>query len=170
MPDQPPQPALLRAIDGAGRACAAVAAAGLGCLVLTVAADVAGRTLLGRPLTGALEMTAHWWMPVLTLLAMAMAERQGEHIRVTLLIDTLPDRMRAAAEAAFALVAAALLVLVARHALAEAMQGAAIGRSTPSNPPVAIWPFAFVAVAGLLMLALQNVATAWRRLAGLPDR
>lgn len=152
----------LRLIDRLSDLFALLAAVALVLLVITVSVDVVGRSFFHRPLPGALEITAHWWMPMLTLLAMGFAELAGEQIRVTLLLDALPARMRHAVEGAFALVSAALLVLLAWYTLQEALHGAALGRTTASRPPVAIWPFAFVAVGGLAMLALQCLASCWR--------
>ncbi len=152
----------LRLIDRLSALFAILAAGALVLLVCTVTIDVAGRSLFHRPLPGALEITAHWWMPMLTLLAMGFAERAGEQIRVTLLLDALPARLRHGVEGAFALASAALLALLAWYTLQEALHGAALGRTTASRPPVAIWPFAFVAVGGLVMLALQCLASAWR--------
>lgn len=159
---EPYSPWPIRMIDRLSAFFLLLAGLAMGFLVATVAVDVIGRTLFNRPQPGALEMTAQWWMPMLTLLALGHAERKGEQIRVTMLLDSLTPRMRNAAEAVFALLAAALLVLLAWYSLQEALHGAQLRRTTASQPPVAIWPFAFVAVAGLTMLALQYLASAWR--------
>ncbi len=159
---------VLRVIDRLSDALAWVAAVGLILLAANVFADVIGRAFLNQPVRGTLEMTAHWWMPILTLLAFAFTERRQEHIKVTLLLDTLPPRMRRMVEGSFGLIAIALLVVLAWYALTQATESAGYGETTASTPPVVIWPFKFVAVAGIAMLALQSLATTIRHFANLP--
>jgi TRAP-type C4-dicarboxylate transport system permease small subunit len=160
-------PAVIRVIDRSSKVLAFGAAAGVVLLALNVCVDVVGRTLFHTPLTGTLEMTAYWWMPTLTLLAFAFTELQQEHIKVTILLDVLPLRMRQIVEGCFSIIATALLLALAYYTLREALDSAALQRTTPSKPPVAIWPFMFVAVAGTGMLTLQTAANAYRYFAGL---
>ncbi|MBF9033754.1 TRAP transporter small permease subunit [Rhodobacterales bacterium HKCCE2091] len=168
---EPRAPAAIRAIDGLSRGLAAVAALALVILAGNVAVDVVGRWLFHHPVRGTLEMTANWWMPTLVLLAFAFTERSQEHIKVTILLDALPPRMRQVVEGAFSLLAAGLLALLAYHTLMDALDSAAYGETTASSPPVAIWPFKFVSVLGVAALTLQMLASAVRFFAGqLPLR
>ncbi|MCB1464099.1 MAG: TRAP transporter small permease [Nitratireductor sp.] len=139
-----------------------LAACALVLLALNVFIDVLGRAFLKTPLPGTLEMTAQWWMPTLTLLAFAYTEKRQEHIKVTILLDALPLAMRRTIEGCFGLIAIALLIGLAWYAFDEAMDSFRYGETTSSLPPVAIWPFKFVAVAGVVALAMQSAATAWR--------
>ena len=159
-------PALLRAIDRLALGLALLAAVALVLLALNVFVDVLGRAFLKQPFPGMLEMTAQWWMPTLTLLAFAYTEKRQEHIKVTILLDALPPRMRQLVEGCFGLIATALLVALAWYALAEALESFGYGETTSSRPPVAIWPFKFVAVLGVGALALQSAATSWRYFTG----
>lgn len=159
-------PAIIRVIDRLSKVFAVAAAVGLVMLAANVLVDVAGRTLFHSPFAGTLEMTAYWWMPTLTLLAFAFTEQQQEHIKVTILLDALPLRLRQIVEGVFGLIATALLIALTYYTLREALGAAAIQKTTPSKPPVAIWPFVFVAVAGIGMLALQTAASTYRHFAG----
>lgn len=159
--------AVLRLIDRMSALLAIGAAAALLILAATVIVDVAGRSFFNRPLTGALEMTAYWWMPMLVLLAFAYTECRQEHIKVTILLDTLPPRMRRVVEGCFGVVATGLLIALAWHAWGEALDSAAVGQTTASSPPVAVWPFKFLAPLGVGMLALQVAATTVRHFLGL---
>lgn len=161
---------VLRGIDLVSGALAVLAAAALVALAANVVADVIGRAFFNTPVTGTLEMTSYWWMPMLVLLAFAWTEREQEHIRVTILLDALPGRMRRIVEGCFGGLAAALLAVLAWHSLNEALDSAAVGQTTASSPPTAIWPFKFAAPLGAGALALQAAATAARRFAGLPRR
>ena len=160
-------PVIIRFVDGLSTLFAFGAAIAVVLLAVSVFFDVIGRTIFHAPLTGTLEMTAYWWMPMLTLLAFAFTERQQEHIKVTILLDALPLRMRQIVEGSFSILATGLLVALTWYTLVDAMHSARIGETTPGTPPVAIWPFKFVAVAGAGMLSLQFAATSFRYFAGL---
>ena len=164
-------PLVIRAIDRLSGAVAYLAAAAIVFLVISVFIDVIGRKFFNTPFTGTLEMTANWWMPTLTLLAFAFTEQMQEHIKVTILLDALPLRMRQLIEGWFSLVAMLLMIALAWFALQDALKSAAYGQTTASTPPIVIWPFKFVAVAGVTLLALQFAATSYKYFAGvLPHR
>lgn len=164
------EPLALRVVDGLGYVLAIVAAVALVLLAANVLVDVIGRALFNTPLRGTLEMTTQWWMPILTLLAFAYTERRQEHIKVTILLDTLPPRLRQVIEGTFGLIATGLLVALCWHSLTEALESAGYKQATSSVPPVAIWPFKFVAVVGVGALALQSAVTAFRYFAGYLPR
>jgi TRAP-type C4-dicarboxylate transport system permease small subunit len=159
--------AALRIIDRLGDVFAYGAAAALVLLAVNIFVDVLGRAFFNTPLTGTLEMTAYWWMPMLTLLAFAFTERKQEHIKVTILLDALPLRMRQIVEGSFGILATVLLIALTYFTLVDALESAEIGQTTASAPPVHIWPFKFVAVAGVALLSLQVAATTIRYFAGL---
>ncbi|MDP3895720.1 MAG: TRAP transporter large permease subunit [Mesorhizobium sp.] len=158
-------PAAIRFIDRLSTLASFGAAAALILLIVNVCIDVVGRTLFHAPFPGTLEYTAYWWMPALTLLAFALTEKGQEHIKVTILLDALPLRMRQLVEGSFGTLAALLVAVLAYYTLVDALQSARLGQTTPSAPPVPIWPFKFVAVAGLALLTLQALATAYRHFA-----
>lgn len=171
-PNSVPPPRLdtviLKTIDRLSGFVAIFAALALVLLVANVFVDVLGRSMFRRPLSGTLEMTAYWWMPMITLLSLGYTERTQEHIKVTMLLDALPLRLRQIVEGSFALLAFGLLCVLAWYALQEALYASSIGKTTPSRPPVMIWPFTFAAVIGVGLLALQVAATSYRCFAGLP--
>ncbi|BCH35165.1 hypothetical protein MesoLjLc_70950 [Mesorhizobium sp. L-8-10] len=162
--------AAFRLIDRMSAILAAAAAAALVLLVVNIAIDVVGRTLFQAPLVATLEMTSYWWMPGLTLLAFAYTEVRQDHIKVTILLDALPPRMRQIVEGSFGVLTILLLAALAWYTLADALQSAHIGQTTPSTPPVAIWPFKFAAAAGIAMLCLQVAATTLRHFLGVLPR
>lgn len=136
-------------------------------LAVNVFADVVGRAFFKTPFQGTLEMTANWWMPTLTLLAFGITEARQEHIKVTILLDALPLRMRQIVEGSFGILAVGLLIALTYYTLQDALESAAYGQTTAGFPPIAIWPFKLVAVAGIAILALQAAASALRSFAGL---
>lgn len=160
-------PLVVRTIDRLTNAFAFFAAAGVVLLVLNVFVDVVGRKFFNSPAPGTIEHTAYWWMPMLALLAFAYTEQRQEHIKVTVLLDSLPLRMRQIIEGVFGILATVLLIAVAYYTWQDAMKSFGFMEVTSSSPPVAIWPFKFVAVAGMAMMALQSGATTFRYFAGL---
>ena len=164
-PDWRP-PLAIRAIDRLSNLFAVVAGLGVVLLVANIFADVVGRKFFNTPATGTIEHTAYWWMPMLALLAFAYTERRQEHIKVSILLDALPLRMRQITEGIFGLLATLLLIAVAYYTFQDAMKSYGYLEVTSSSPPVAIWPFKFLAIAGMALLALQSAATAFRYFAG----
>jgi len=159
-------PTLVRIVDRMTNVVAVLAAAGVVLLVLNIVVDVVGRLLLGKPFPGTIEYTSYWWMPTLALLAFAFTEKRQEHIKVTILLDALPLRMRQIVEGSFGLISTALIAALAFYAWEDAMKAYAFQEVTASSPPVPVWPFRFVAVIAMGMLALQSAATTWRYFAG----
>ncbi|MCR2793481.1 TRAP transporter small permease [Microbacterium sp. zg.Y625] len=164
-------PLAIRVVDRLSDIAGTGAAIALALLTLNVIVDVVARTLFGRPLAGTLELTTYWWMPGLVLLSFPYAERLQEHIKVTMVLEALPLPVRRIVEGTIAALVAALLAALAVFTLQDALASAALGQTTNSNPPIAVWPFKFVAVAGIALLALQSAATSFRFFSGrLPRR
>lgn len=159
-------PLAVRVIDRLSNLFAILAAAGVVLLVLNVVVDVAGRLLFNSPFPGTIEYTTYWWMPTLALLAFAFTEQRQEHIKVTILLEALPPRMRQIVEGVFGLLATALLVALIYYTWHDAMRSYGFREVTSSSPPVSVWPFRFVAVAGMAMIALQSAATTFRYFTG----
>lgn len=164
------EPWLLRLIDRLGMGAVYIGSAAIGLLALNVIVDVIGRALFNTPLMGTIEYTTYWWMPALTVLSFAYTERMQEHIKVTLLLDNLPLRLRQIIEGIVGVLAALIVVALARYTLTDALHAAEIGETAQSTPPVAIWPGKLVVFAGLVVLALQIGASSYRYFAGLLPR
>lgn len=158
---------ILRFVDRMSAVFAYGAAVAVVLLALNVFVDVMGRKFFNTPFLGTLEMTAYWWMPMITLFAFAFTEQRQEHIKVTILLDALPVRMRQIVEGSFGILTTGLLVALTYYTLVDALRSAGFQQTTPSTPPVLIWPFKFVAVAGVAMLSLQAAATTTRYFLGL---
>lgn len=158
---------MLRVVDRLSAVFAFGAAAAVIFLALNVFVDVIGRKFFNTPFLGTLEMTAYWWMPMLTLFAFAFTEQRQEHIKVTILLDALPVRMRQIVEGSFGIITTGLLMALTYYTVVDALRSAGFQQTTPSTPPVLIWPFKFVAVAGVAMLSLQAAATTARYFLGL---
>lgn len=160
-------PAVIRLIDRLSDIFAFGASAALVLLVLNVFVDVIGRAFFSTPFSGTLEMTENWWMPTLTLLAFAFTERRQEHIKVTILLDALPLRMRQIVEGAFGILATTLLAALTFYTMVSALESTEVQQTTAGTPPIAIWPFKLIAIVGVGLLTLQLAATSFRYFAAL---
>jgi len=63
-------------------------------MMLLTTADAGGRYIFNRPITGAYEITQNYLMIAGVFLAMSYAYRHGANIRVTFLVDRLPQRVK----------------------------------------------------------------------------
>jgi TRAP-type C4-dicarboxylate transport system permease small subunit len=163
-------PIAIRVIDRINRILVSVAAAVTIVLMLHMVVDVAGRYLANRPIAGTLEYVTFWWMPLIVFLALGWAQYRSEHINVTLLTETLPDRARRVAETIADGISIVVVIILAVFAFQGAEHSFAISEAALGTATVLIWPTKFVVVLGLAGLLLQLGATVYRRFTtGIPD-
>lgn len=110
-----PVPPFRRGLQAVYDAMAAVGTVGILALMLMIMADVLGRNLLGRPVTGVAEIASRSVVAIVFLMLPAAALR-GTMIRADFLIvrlERLSPGLVRAAEALFCLIGIATFVLVA---------------------------------------------------------
>lgn len=161
------EPRFLRIIDRLSTIAGVIAGIAVMALLINVTIDVLARTFLGRPLGLTLELTTYWWMPVLVALGYALAEKQGEHITVTMLLDRLPETTKRYIHGAFGVIGALLVLLLAWFATVSAIEATEIRLMANSLPPLEYWPSKIIAALGLYLLAIQMTATTIRHFLGL---
>ena len=66
-------------------------------MMLLTTADVIGRSLFRRPITGTYELSSYL-LAVFILLGIAYTYQVGGHVRVTMFVSKLPDRIAVAVE------------------------------------------------------------------------
>jgi len=128
-----------------------------GTMALTTA-DAMGRYLFAQPITGVFEITTDYLMVALVFLAASYAYRTGSFVRVTILLEHAPARVRLTADyvaqIVSALVGVALVVAAARQARRTLMSGT-MSVSLISYP---LGPAHVLATLGLLLMALRIIA------------
>lgn len=122
---------------------------------LHIAADVTARNLLTSPLPGTLEITQHWSMVLIVMLAMGYAENIGEHINATILTQYLDPVSRwwsdlVVKSLTFAFVTALTYYSVTAAIFAVSVQQVALGAIV-----IPIWPVKIVLALGFALFALQ---------------
>jgi TRAP-type mannitol/chloroaromatic compound transport system permease small subunit len=127
-------------------------------LMTNVVIDVLGRYFFNRPLPGTLDLTQFAWMPTLVSLGLGYALLRGEHIRVNLLTAPTRPRTQRIIEIVgmvFTFVTAALFIWFCVRKANEAMD---FGEKAVGAHWLAIWPFRWVIVVGMIGLMLQAFA------------
>jgi TRAP-type C4-dicarboxylate transport system permease small subunit len=135
--------------------CAALAAVALAGIAVIILAGTLGR-LVGIVVPSANELSGYL-MAAATFLALAPTLRAGGHIRVSLVIGSLPDGARRAAEILCLSIGAALVAYFAWWAVDLAVTSWDFGDVSPGLLPVPLWiPQAFMAF-GLIAFAVALV-------------
>jgi TRAP-type transport system small permease protein len=126
-------------------------------MVLTTA-DALGRYLFTRPITGAFELTADYLLVALVFLAASYSYRTGAFVRVTIVIDRVPARVRLVghyiAQLVSILVATGLVVASALRAQRTLVSGTL----STSLLPYPLGPAHVVASLGLLLMTIRLLA------------
>jgi len=133
------------------RLSAAAGGAGMLCLLplmLLTGADVAGRTLFGRPLPGVFEIS-EFLLAACVFLGAAHTQQVKGHVAVGFLLRRLPPRVR---EGVHLLNTAAMLAVTAVLVLEGVRQGFA-EEAVSDQLRIPVGPFRLLVAAGGLLLA-----------------
>jgi len=110
-------------------------------MVVHVTADVAGRTLLGRPLPGTAEIVTAWYMVAAVCLPWAQLAARDGHLRAELVARWLPARPRAWLDGVVRLVVAIYFGLLAWQSAVEALRHTARGEVQQAGALyLPVWP------------------------------
>jgi len=123
-------------------------------MMLLVVANVLGRYLLNKPLTGTLEITESL-LVLIIFLSVALTQYDGGHIRVTLLTRRLPRSAARALTIVSMLSGAAFFAWCAYAAWNFAYQAWTFNEQEWGTVVFPLWPVKFVVFIGILLLAVQ---------------
>jgi TRAP-type C4-dicarboxylate transport system permease small subunit len=136
------------------RACGLISAVATFVMMVLVVANVAGRYLFNKPLTGTLEFTESL-LVLIIFLSLALTQYDGGHIRVTLLTRRLPKRYARALTVGCMLAGAAFFTWCAYAAWVFAAQAHSFNEQEWGTVVFPLWPVKFVVFIGIAMLAIQ---------------
>ncbi|MGE9809644.1 TRAP transporter small permease [Janibacter sp. G1551] len=139
-----------------GVAAKAVAAAFVLLLMFHAVANALTRSLFNSPIEGTLEYVGNWYLPIVILLGLVVAQERKEHIEATLLWDKMPRRIQREFQVLIHVATIAFSLFVAWYSYVQAYD-AYVLRTTAGVSGVAIWPVLFVAPIGFLLFAVQVV-------------
>jgi TRAP-type C4-dicarboxylate transport system permease small subunit len=157
-----PRPTWVRTIDGLAWILAAVASVLLLVLTINILADAGSRSFFNRPLPLTLEISSHYWMPIIVFFGLAAAQRHDEHLRVTLLLDGLSARARRIAELAAYVISTALVMFILYFVVDGAIQSTVMNETDINAGGLPLWPARWSGAIGWLALGLQLIATLYR--------
>ncbi len=123
-------------------------------MMLVVVANIVGRYLFNKPLTGTLEFTESL-LVIVIFLSVALTQYDGGHIRVNLITRRLPKRVARIFTVVAMLAGCAFFTWCAYAAWIFAAQAYSFNEQEWGEVVFPLWPMKFVVFAGIAMLALQ---------------
>ena len=140
------------------RALLAVSCAFLALMMLHVTFDVALRFLFNAPVVGTLETVSYYYMIIAVFLPLAYVERKGEHIRVDLFVQHLPQGLQLALYLLACLAGLAFFGMLAYQGLLDAWRSTLREETIMSNCLFYIWPSRWALPIGFFAVCLTLVA------------
>ena len=131
-----------------------ISAAATFLMMLLVVANVIGRYLFNKPLTGTLEFTESL-LVIIIFLAVALTQYDGGHIRVNLITRRLPKRVARILTVVAMLSGCAFFTWCSYAAWNFATQAYSFNEQEWGEVVFPLWPMKFVVFFGLATLAFQ---------------
>jgi len=133
-------------------------------MMLLTTGEVIGRAVWSKPIPGSMELSSYT-LAVFVLLGIAYTHQVKGHVRVSMLVSRLPERVQAALEVLMTLLSLCIVGIVAWQGWVLAMEEKAV--SDMLRIPQAPFKFlVFVAGVSLCIELLIDLADAARKLAG----
>lgn len=126
-------------------------------LMLETVANALSRKLFDYPIPGTTVHGGMWYLPVIAFVGFAIAQQEGKHIEVRLVVDRLPKVTRTELAVFGYVVSLAMLSVLVWTTLTRAIHNFAIGL-TAGVTGVTVWPLTFLPPLCFAILAVQNVA------------
>lgn len=108
-------------------------------MMLHIVANAVLRTVFRAPLPGTLEVTQYWYLPVIALLGLIVAQARNEHIFADLLFDGFPPLAKRFTTILVELITAAVAFAFAWFGFLEGLHSLEIGE-TLGNTELPRWP------------------------------
>jgi len=137
---------------------ALIASLALLAMMIHVVAHGLRRHAFNAPFYGTNEIVAYWYMPVLVLVGLLAAQIRGEHISVTILVDSLASKARTAMLVMGRALGFLVSIGFAWYGLAEAVKKYDMG-TTAGITTIPMWPITFLVPVVFVLLALLYVVT-----------
>ncbi|MFO8088797.1 MAG: TRAP transporter small permease [Desulfatiglandaceae bacterium] len=133
-------------------------------MMLLTSGEVVGRAVWSKPIPGSMELSSYM-LAIFVLLGIAYTQQVKGHVRVSMLVSRLPERVQAALEVLTTLLSLCIVAIVAWQGWVLAMEEKAV--SDMLRIPQAPFKFlVFVAGASLCIELLIDLVDATKKLAG----
>lgn len=123
------------------------------CITVIVVAGVVSRHLFNTPIPGSNELIGSCLMIALVYPALSSTQ----HVRITLFVKKMPEKVRAAAEIVVLVVCVVALLFGAYAALGLAIESFVTHESTLGLWTFDIYPFRFLILISLLLIVLRII-------------
>ena len=129
-------------------------------MVLLVTYDVILRNIFGSAMNGVAEYVSEWLMPATILFGLAYAEHKKEHIRVTIIEDSISGGPQKALRAFGQLTAVAVSAVLTWSSLQLALGSFDIRETVPMGTDLLpVWPIKMAVFLGWVWLTVQTFST-----------
>jgi TRAP-type C4-dicarboxylate transport system permease small subunit len=134
--------------------------AALTIMLVLILVQVFTRYILNDPIEGVIGATEFYLMPIIVFGSLSYLEMHDGHVRVGILFDALPDKVRAALDVILRLAAAAFFALVCYAASREALKAWDFGYRTSGDIDAPLVTTLVIAPIGCLLIVLRLLANA----------
>lgn len=124
--------------------------------LLHIIVNALSRHFFESPIDATNELVAYWYMPILALVGFLVAHEQGEHIKVSLILDRLQEPSRRMFLVFARCLGIVLFVALAWFGLEEAIKNFSVGM-TAGVTSIIIWPVSFVVPVVFVLMAILFV-------------
>lgn len=125
-------------------------------LMIHVVLNVASRRLNNAPIEGTLEWVGNWYLPVIVLTGLVVAQQTDQHVQAELLFHRAPRTVQFEFRLIAYLLSLVLALGIGWYGWEHALENQAIGL-TAGVSGVTVWPVTFLVPIGFVLYAIQIV-------------
>jgi len=118
-------------------------------------ADVVGRYLFNRPITGVFELTEYLVL-ILIFSFIGYTQSQKSHVAVDLLMGKVSENIKALIDIGNHVACLILMILITWMGVEKAFELRAVGEASP-NLQIPAYPFAFFLVLGCVVMCIELI-------------
>jgi len=142
-----------------GRVLQLIAGIAVLVLLVQVLANAASRQLRNAPIDGTLEYVGNWYLPIIVLLGLLIAQQKRQHIEAELLFDRAPRVIQREFQLVSYAATTAIALIIAWYGYVEAVNNYDVGL-TAGVSGIVVWPVTFAVPLGFVLFAIQIILDA----------
>lgn len=160
---------IARYLSRASDSAAVLGGLAVGLMIVHITLDVVLRFVLDLPISGTILLVSLMYMPMITFLPLAYAEKKDAHISVELIYDRLPGAVQRSLDVLSLGLSVVVYVALAIRTWSEAMAKFRIGASEmegslriPTWPSYYLLPIGFALIVAILVFRIACLVTSGR--------
>lgn len=155
--DEKPSNLINSIIDSIEKAMSYLSIFATAVIMLLVTVDATARYFFNNPITGVYEITEEYLMVTVIFLALSWAYSAGAHVRVTLFIKFIPERIMFYIDLVLKLISLVFFILVVAAGWDSAVEALKLGHRSASILKYPIAPALFLVPLGIGTLCLRII-------------